>query len=59
MGSADEDDLSYEVDTIGGSSTPDIRITFAGLDPSLVDEQIVVLDVGDEIEALKADMLFA
>ena len=61
-GGADElDDLAYEADTIGGSSTPYIRITFAGLrpDPNLVDEQIVVLGVGDEIEALKADVLFA
>jgi Tol biopolymer transport system component len=53
-------DIWTEVDG-GGDSTLDIRIAFPGIPPDheMFDASIVILDVGDEIEALKADMLFA
>ena len=60
MGSADDPgDLSYAVGDFDGDGTEDdIRITFAGLGDDLADERIDVLDVGNDIDALKADMIF-
>ena len=61
-GADDPDDLTYAVgdfgDGAGDDATQDIRITFASLGDNLLDEQIDILDVGSDIEALKADMLF-
>ncbi len=51
--------LTYEVgDFDSGDGAEDIRITFGGLGDDLADERIMVLDVGFDIDALKADMLF-
>ncbi len=51
--------LTYEVgDFDNDDEVDDIRITFDDLGASLADEQIDVLDVGSDIEALKADMMF-
>jgi len=60
VGSADgPDDLTYTVGDYGEDATmQDIRITFAGLGDDLADERIDVLDVGSDIDALKADMMF-
>jgi hypothetical protein len=54
---ATPDDFTYMVDNFGGGAEQDIRITFANLGANFANEQVDVLDVGSDIEALKADIL--
>ena len=53
------DDLTFEVRDFDNDGTNDgIRIRFDGLGANLANEQIDVLGVGTDVDALKADILF-
>ena len=60
VGNANEtDDLTFEVRDFDNDGTNDgIRIRFDGLGANLANEQIDVLGVGTDVDALKADILF-